>query len=140
MKRILVYLGLGILIVFVVAGCTFGMTLEQRIQKFADDLNLADRSDIYLNFHPTSTVDYAEIRDTDYFGISLPPCEGGDTPYEIVIGDLSNPAAVTATIDSTAIGFSGPYDVIFTMALDGMDYRIAKMYADLGAGWYYVVE
>ena len=138
MKRILVHMGLGILIVLVVAGCMFGMTLEQRIQQFANDLNLADRSDIYLNFHPTSTVDYTAIRDTDYFLTSLPKLVGGDTPYVISIVDQTNPAAVTATFESTAIG-PGIYDAIFSMALDMMDYKIAQLWINYGSGMTQVV-
>ena len=138
MKRILVHLGLGILVVLVVAGCTFGMTLEQRIQQFADDLNLADRTDIYLNFHPTSTVDYTAIRDTDYFLTSLPKLVVGDTPYVISILDQTNPAAVTATFESTAIG-PGIYGAIFSMALDMIDYKISQLWIDYGSGMTQVV-
>jgi hypothetical protein len=138
MKRILANMGLGILVVLAVAGCSFGLTLEWRIQQFADDLNLADRTDIYLNFHPTSTLDYSDIRDTDYFLTSLPKLVGGDTPYVISIIDQTNPAAVNATIESSAMGV-GVYDAIFSMALDGMDYKIAQLWIDYGSGMTQVV-
>lgn len=142
MKRILAYAMLAILAVLVVAGCTFGKTLEQRIEQFESDLNLADRSDIYDNFHPTQTTDYAAIRDMDFFAVPFPPCEVGDTPYDIVIVDASNESAVTATIDSTAMGASGPYDAIFSIALDGLDNLIVTLQVDFKDlnGMVYVVQ
>ena len=142
MKRTLSLASLGVLVVLMLAGCMFGKTLEQRIQQFEDDLNLADRSSIYLNFYEGVTNDYAAIRDTDFFAIPFPPRVGGDTPYDIVIGDASNPSAVTATIDSSAMGVNSPFNAIFGMALDGMDYKIVSLQVDWegGAGYQYVVD
>jgi hypothetical protein len=143
MKRILWFAALGTLILLVLAGCMFGMTLEQRIQKFEDDLNLAVRTGIiHLNFHPTMTTDYPAIRDTDFFAIAFPPCGALDTPYEIVIVDSSNQSAVTATINSTAMGVSGPYDAIFSFALDGMNTMIVTLQVDFKDtnGMVYVVQ
>jgi hypothetical protein len=142
MKRTLRLAALGGLIVLALAGCMFGKTLEGRIGQFEADLNLdlTGRSGIYLNFHPTLTTDYEAIKDPEYFDSSFPPRAGAETPYVITILDKTDPASVTANISSTAIGVNPSYSLQFTMALDGMDYKIAKIYADLGADWYWVVQ
>ena len=140
MKRTIGYSTLGILLLVLVFGCTFGMTLEERIAQFETDLNLTDRSDIYMNFHSTSTLDYDAIRDPTYFDITLPVPGSGDTPYDIVIVDDTNAFAVTATIDSTAMGVGSPYDAIFGMKLEGFDYKIVSLQVDYGAGMVYVVQ
>ena len=85
MKRIIGLSALAIVLLALLFGCAFPLTLDQRIQQFATDLNLADRSNIYLNFHSTLTVNYDAIRDPAYFDASLPPVLGGDTPYVISI-------------------------------------------------------
>lgn len=140
MKHVLSLACLGILLVFVMAGCTFGLTLEKRLQEFEDYLNFADRTNIQQNFHPTETSQYSLLADPAFFDTPFPLLEMGDTPYVITIIDKTNPGAVTAQIDSTAIGFSGPYSAVFTMAMDGTDYKIAKIWANLGGGWYWVVQ
>jgi hypothetical protein len=142
MKRVLSFAALGILIVVLLVGCMFGKTLEQRIQQFADDLNLADRSDIYLNFHPTQTTDYAAIHDPAFFNSDFPLTDPGDPTdqYVIAIVDASNAFAVTATIDNEAQWAGGPYDAIFGMALDGLDYQIVTLQVDFGTGMGYVVQ
>jgi len=132
-KRAIGLSALGILLLALVFGCSFGMTLEERIQQFQSDLNLAVRTDIYLNFHSTDTVDYPAIRDSDYISISFALTDPGDptTVYVISIVDQTDPLAVTATISSTAMGAGSPYDAIFKMALEGLDYKIVT----LGVDW-----
>jgi hypothetical protein len=142
MKRILTYTALGLTLAVVLVGCMFGMTLVQRIQQFASDLNLADRSDIYLNFHSTQTVDYPAIRDTAFFDSDFPTVDQGNSSdrYVISVVDSSNPLQVTATIDNPVSWAGGPYDAIFSMTLDGFDYKIVTLQVDFGSGMDYVVQ
>jgi hypothetical protein len=144
MKRTLRLAALGGLIVLALAGCMFGKTLEGRIGQFEADLNLdlTGRSGIYLNFHPTLTTDYEAIKDPAFFDVPFPVLGTINTPYEIVITDKTNESAVTATIDSSAMGINSPFNAIFEMALDGMDYKIVSLQVDWkgGAGFEYVVQ
>lgn len=140
MKQILALAGLGLLILAVFSGCMFGLTLEQRIQRFASDLNTTARTEIQDNFHPSFTVDYAAIGNPGYFSIPFPPRGGSDTSYVIAIQDSSNETAVLATIDGTALPVTGPVDAIFSMALDGLDYKIVNLRVDWGSGMVWVVQ
>ena len=113
--------------------------LEQRIQQFADDLNTAARTNIQDNFHPSFTIDYAII-DPGYF-VSLPPPDVGDILYTISIVDASNEAAVLASIDGAALPISGPLDALFSMAPDGLDYKIVSLQIKWnGVDFEYVVQ
>ena len=140
MKRILALAGLGLLILAVLSGCMFGLTLDQRIQRFASDLNTAARTEIQDNFHPSFTVDYAAIGNPGYFSTPFPLRDVGDTPYLITIQDASNEAAMLATIDGTALPVVGPVDAIFSMAPDGLDYKIVNLKVDWGFGMEWVVQ
>ena len=52
------------------------------------------------------------------------------TYYTITILDAADPLAVTAEISSTAIGPSSPYNAIFSMAYEGLDYKIVTLQVD----------
>jgi hypothetical protein len=144
MKRAIGYSALGILLMALVFGCSFGMTIEQRIQQFEDDLNLVIRTGIiHLNFHSQQTVDFPAIRDTDFFGIDFPSPNLGDPTdrYVITVLDSSNPAQVTATIGNTALWGAGVFkNARFSMAYEGLDYKIVTLQVDFGLGWEDVVQ
>lgn len=139
MKRILALAVLFLVIVLVISGCMIGLTLEARIQRFADDLNTSERTNIQDNFHPSLTNDYPII-DPDYFDTPFPRPLVGDAPYTITIQDTSNEAAVLASIDGDALPVAGPVDAIFSMAPDGLDYKIVNLKVDWGSGMEWVVQ
>jgi hypothetical protein len=140
MRRLLSLAGVALLILAVISGCMVGMTLEQRIQQFADDLNTAARTNIQGNFHPSFTNDYAII-DPGYFDPSFPVRLVGDNLYTISIVDASNEAAVLASINGDALPVLGPVDAIFSMAPDGLDYKIVSLRVDWdGSGFVDVVQ
>jgi hypothetical protein len=129
MRRLLSLAGVALLILVVISGCMVGMTLEQRIQQFADDLNTAARTNIQGNFHPSFTSDYAII-DPGYFDSSFPVRLVGENLYTITIQDSSNEAAVLASINGDALPVAGPVDASFSMAPDGLDYKIVNLQID----------
>ena len=103
----------------------FGITIEERIQSFEDDLNLIDRSDAYLNFHPSLTTDYDEIKNPAYRFNPVFPNNMTYIPYTITIIDDSAAIAVTGTINSS--GWGGDRAITFKMALDGIDWMIEEI-------------
>lgn len=139
MKRILALTGLLLMMVLVISGCMIGLTLEDRIQRFADDLNTSARANIQDNFHPSLTNDYPII-DPGYFDTPFPLLEAGDAPYTITIQDRSNEAAVLASINGDALPVSGPVDAIFSMAPDGLDYKIVNLQVQWGVDFEWVVQ
>jgi hypothetical protein len=133
-KRAIGYSALGLLLLALVFGCTFGMTLPERIQQFASDLTLVDRTNAYLNFHSTDTLDYTAIQDPVFWDTPFPLSTPGvpATYYTITIVDSTDPLAVTATIDSSAMGVGTPFNAIFKMAYEGLDYKIVTLQVDWG--------
>jgi hypothetical protein len=128
MKRIATtaLIGTALVLVLVVGSCTLGVSVEDRLDSFLADLNTPGRADIYLNFHPTETADYAAIQS------GSPPPAGPDwdalfeevaIPFHYENLDPSNTEAVTANVVGTAFSKS----VVFKMALDGMDWQIEEL-------------
>ncbi len=144
MKRVIGLSALGIVLLALVFGCTFGMTLEERIAQFASDLTLVDRTNTYLNFHSTDTLDYLAIQDPVYWDTPFPLSTPGDplTYYTITIVDAADPLAVTAEISSTAMGVNQPFNAVFKMAYEGLDYKIVTLMVDWEdtLGFVYVVQ
>jgi len=102
-----------------------GISIEERIQSFEDDLNLLDRTYAYLNFHPTLTTDYDEIVDPNYRINVAFPNDLSHIPYTITIIDDSATSNVTGIINST--GWGGDRNITFKMAMDGQDWMIEEI-------------
>jgi hypothetical protein len=130
-----------ILSILVVAGLTaFALlscalppvSIEQRVSTFQSDLNTADRSMIYQDFHPSSTTQYDPLKDpnTSGFNTAFPPPSG--TNYSLTIVDMSNPAAgvivqVSAGPNSGS-AHATPYYLKLTMATtNDNDWRIVTL-------------
>lgn len=108
------------------------VSIEDRISTFQSDLNTADRSDVYLNFHPTKTTQYDALKNPSVAGFDteFPPPAG--TNYSLSIYDQSDPAAgvivqVTAGPDSGS-GYTPTYYLKLTMATtNDNDWRIVTL-------------
>ena len=101
------------------------VSIGDRIATFQSDLNGADRSQAYLNFHPTLTADYAAITGVPtVFDTTFPYSY---QPYTITIISQSDPASVTATIDAAGGAFGGPYSIVFKMAQQDRDWMIEEL-------------
>jgi hypothetical protein len=105
------------------------VSVSQRVSDFQNDLNLANRSMIYQDFHPTLTSDYDSLKSASLTLDSIiPPLNPGDADYTLTITDQKDPATgVFVTIDGGASGFSPQY-LKLTMATTGTsDYRIVTL-------------
>ena len=101
-----------------------GVSIEERIQHFENDLNDADRDDAYLNFHPSRTADYGTITgDGQIFDDTFPPSE---RDYKITISDESNPNNIIGIIEADGVGFP-TVEIYFKMAQDGSDWMIEEL-------------
>ena len=109
------------------SSCNLGVSVDQRLDAFLADLNSADRSQIYLNFHPTLTQDYDEIRNDDFpdWGILFPLDERPYSYFNLSTADTDN---VTGRIEGTGTG----YDAVFVLVMDGMDWQIDNLSLDGG--------
>ena len=65
-KRLMLSLA-AVALFAVVYGCVFGLSIQGRLDQFIDDLNSADRSNVYKNLDP-SIPDYDELKHTNYWG------------------------------------------------------------------------
>ena len=132
-KYLLRWALLAAILVLAFGGCSLtGVSVEDRMAQFLDDLSNTDRGDIYLNFHPDLTADYEALRG----GTFLPDWETmfptvGYVPYSIPDLDASDPANVTGNISSSwDAAWPGPKPIVFRMAKDGADWMIEEL--DLG--------
>jgi hypothetical protein len=60
-KSAVLILAISILTIIVISGCGLfsaltAVTIEDRIAMFEDELNMADRSDLYTHFHPDMSM------------------------------------------------------------------------------------
>ena len=131
-RAILAGLILVLAVMLMLEGCgLFGVTTEQRISFFLDDLNQSPRPDsIRFNFS-TSCQDYDQITGL-WFGESAEfPCDS--IPYTLNISNYDvNP--VTGTISGKALGSFGgtALDIEFTMIQEGFDWYILELVLDGG--------
>jgi hypothetical protein len=102
-----------------------GVTKEQRISFFTDDLNLDPiPNSVQSNFSPSCTI-YDTI-DGTLMRLSFP---SSSIPYTVYNLDLdSNPA--TGTISGTGGTFGGPWSIEFTMVKDGNDWLILELWVE----------
>jgi hypothetical protein len=102
-----------------------GVTKEQRISFFTDDLNLDPiPNSVQSNFSPSCTI-YDTI-DGTLMRLSFP---SSSIPYTVYNLDQdSNP--VTGTISGTGGTFGGPWSIEFTMVKDGNDWLILELWVE----------
>jgi len=130
-KRLLLLSGVAIALLAVLYGCTFGVTVQGRIDQFMEDLNAASRAEIYLNLDP-SLADYNALKDPLYWDGWF-PLVAGDTPYSLlsqVIDDSGvTTATVTADIDGRAT-FGGQKALVVGLVQVGFDWMISTITLD----------
>ena len=126
--RLLPFILVLVLLVLVFVGCTLlPVSIEDRIALFLSDVNNANWSTIYLNFHPTLTQDYAAISSVDWALLF----DTAYAPYSIVGLNTSDPRNVTGNMDSSNAAWGGPYAVAFRMAQYEEDWMIEEMDFDV---------
>lgn len=108
-----------------------GVSKEQRVTMFLDDLNLSDRSNMYLNFDSSITL-YGGI-DDGFFHTHFPT---DSIPYNLTNQNF-DVDPVTATImgqTGTGNDFSpAALEIHFTMTQDGSEWYISELWLE-GSG------
>ncbi len=113
-------------------------SIMERLTQFITDLNLADRSNAYLNFDSTNTEYYAAIRDPGWWDTSFPVVGAAEQKYSLESVDYVDPLNVTANMLGPvgALGFlptGDPRPARFVMIKVGTDWMIHELYLD-GSG------
>jgi hypothetical protein len=131
-KRIIVLAGTALLLFAMVFGCSFGVTIQGRIDQFLEDLNAASRDQLYLNLDP-SLGDYNALKDPLYWDGWF-PLVGGGTDYSLTNQVIDDPgtgiATVTADIDGP-IGFSGPLPIVIGLLKVDLNWMIETITLDV---------
>ncbi len=130
----IIFVAVAALLVFSVTSCEellsslFGVSIEERITGFEATLNTADRTDILNHFHPLME-NRNQLND---------PAVIDDSPLRYANHDFS---FGTPDIDDSNIatcsflnGQGATGTIVFTMDLDGYDYKILKLTLTLDAG------
>jgi hypothetical protein len=130
-KHVLRVAGVALTLLAVLFGCSFGLTIQGRIDQFLEDLNATSRDQLYLNLDP-SVGDYDAMKAASYWDGWF-PLVGGDTPYFLENQLTDNPgdgtAAVTANISGPAT-FLGPKPLIVGLVRIGLDWMIGTITLD----------
>lgn len=111
-----------IITLYFFTGCpllVYMVTIEQRIDSFIGSLNNTDRTNAYLNFHPTATSNYDEIKSTDFWDTNFP--WGSSLGYSISgLSDTdSSDTTKTKTVTGVFEEWSEPdKDIEFTLKAD----------------------
>lgn len=104
----------------------FGVSIEERIVAFEKTLNTADRADILDHIHP-DMKNRDQLKDPEV--IDKSPL--GSSNAEFDFGDpVVNDANVATCRFLNGHGATGTIE--FTMALDGYDWKILKLYLTVG--------
>ena len=96
------------------------VSAEARLRSFITDLNTADRSGVYLNFHPTLTVAYANIKPAAYWDSGF--WDYGKYPFGL--GSYTTAAADTLgliTHETTLTSAVPAVDIRFTLKVSEAD-------------------
>ncbi|GAB4363670.1 MAG: hypothetical protein Kow009_00230 [Spirochaetales bacterium] len=121
------WIGIAIALILVTTffGCDLfgvkGVTIEERIDMFMEDVNAGNYGNLYKHIHPDAEL-YEQTKSPDYWnkpGV-FPSGETYQLGVIIPVGDV-----VTTTISSTA-SYSDD-TIIFQMKKDGEDYKILKI-------------
>jgi hypothetical protein len=131
-RHLLSLAAVAIILGFALVSCSdLGVvSITDRLTTFQTDLNAADRTSIYLNFHPTSTMDYDALKDpTTTIDPLFPVLGTTDTVYTLTIDDQANPATgVLVTVTGGPAGFGAPKYLKLVMDTTGVaDYRIVSL-------------
>ncbi|HOV38406.1 MAG TPA: hypothetical protein PLG79_06775 [Spirochaetales bacterium] len=97
-----------------------GVSIEERIDSFIEDINAGLYDNLYTHFHPTETEKYAEIKPAGFWTTIFP--DTGDY-------SLSNKSIVGSTCTGKITGgdiYSNTL-ITFYMAKDGDDYMIKRL-------------
>ncbi len=97
--------------------------VRDRVSRFVSDINDTDRSQVYLNFHPSIT-NMAGAQDVATWQAQFPVAKIPYTMSLLVTGDPSNVTFRITNLDGLS------WDVRFTMELQGSDWMISVMYMD----------
>jgi hypothetical protein len=137
-----------LLVVLAMAGVLVGcdilgfVSIDQRVTDFQDSLNAADRTSLYLNFHPDQTADYAALKDpTTTIDVLMPRLGTGDTAYTLTVADESDAAAgVIVKVTGGPATYGAPKHLKLVMATTGTaDYRIVSLAQDNNDSVYTVI-
>ena len=126
-KLVIVFFAIiGLITVTLVSCSLLGISKEQRVTMFLDDLNLSDRSNMYLNFDPSITL-YGGI-DDPFFQIHFPI----ESIQYYLTNQNFNSDPITATIMGQTADFSvAPLEIRFTMTQDGFDWYISELWLEI---------
>ena len=128
-KPSLVFVLAVVIVAALISSCELSISVERRLEIFLGDLNDDDRSEIYLNFHPTQTADYPAIRNGTKpdWDLVFPTGEN----YTYVGLNTADTDYVTGLIEGDMI----IYSTVFVMAMDGMNWQIKQLSIDNGTTW-----
>ena len=124
-KFILILSGISVLFA-ILFGCAFGgVTIEDRIDMFKDELNKDDRSNAYTHFHP-DTASYNQIKPHSYW--ELTPLATGYMPFDINLTSTpDNEATGQENVDADFYRENSLYgDCSFVMEKSGEDWYIRR--------------
>jgi hypothetical protein len=97
-----------------------GVSIEERIDSFIEDINAGRYNKLYTHFHPTKTEKYNQIKPDSYWTTIFPDTRDYSLSEKIIVG-----STCTSTITGGVIYNNTP--IIFYMAKDGDDYMIEKL-------------
>ena len=134
----------AILLIIIAAALSIALTsceiptttsIMERLSQFMTDLNLADRTNAYLNFDSTNTEYYAAIRDPGWWDTSFPVPGAAEQKYSLEGVDYVDPLNVTANMLGPVgpLGFlptGDPRPARFVMIKVGTDWMIHEIYLD----------
>lgn len=131
LKRALMLALTATALLLVVFGCTFGVTIQERLDQLMTDLNSPLRDLVYLNLDP-SLSDYDALKASAYWDGVFP--DGGTTPEYALTGTAiddagDGTATVLATIDGPS-SFSGPLAIEFSLVRIGFEWFISSITLD----------
>jgi hypothetical protein len=115
-----------------VLGCGFGVTIDQRLEQFIEDLNVTSRDNtVYLNFDP-GLGDYDALAIGAYWDGVFP--DGGTTlAYalsEISINDAGDGTATVLAMIDGPVSFGGPWAIEFGLVRIGFEWFIGSITLD----------
>ena len=131
MRKLLALVAITLILVVGLTSCEFlmdmlgftsqeGVTAEERINLFESALNSADRSNLRNHFHP-DMLNYDQVADDVV--IATGPLSYANAPF--IIGAPSIVGDVATSSFENFWGATGT--VVFTLLLDGLDYKIRRL-------------
>ncbi|OHD72846.1 MAG: hypothetical protein A2177_08905 [Spirochaetes bacterium RBG_13_68_11] len=130
-KHVLQVAGVALALLAVLFGCSFGVTIQGRIEQFLEDLNATSRDQLYLNLDPALT-DYNSLKDPLYWDGWF-PLVGGGTSYFLVNQVTDDSGVTTAIVTADISGpatFLGPKALVIGLVKDGLNWMIHTITLD----------